>query len=127
VRIDELSGRELEALVAQRLFGHEVEERAGRTSGTRDYSYLAGPDHWTPVPGYAANLSAHLLVATWLTEHGWSTLIADRKADRWQVVLPKVGTGDVEAVGDHQYEAFARAAVRAGRAAPSGATRPSAR
>jgi hypothetical protein len=74
--IDDLTGRELDAAVAARLFGHVVEERANARTGQRDYVHVTRPytptRDWVRVPHYNSSLSASITVEAELQRAGWT-------------------------------------------------------
>jgi hypothetical protein len=116
--IDDLSGRELDAAVAGRVFGYLVEERANARTGAKDFVYSAragAPARaWVRVPFYAASLSAAIAVELALRDRGWwrtEPRHRDAPADE-RVVLAHADGRTVEAFGP-QTEALCRAALKA--------------
>ena len=70
-----LSGRELDALVAQYLFGLDVQRRPDRATGEQDIFYNATPRVLKPrllrVPEYCRCVSASIDVENKLRDRGW--------------------------------------------------------
>ena len=107
-----LSGRELDALVAQQLFGLQVQERANLKTGEQDFVYNARPQaptpEWVRVPFYAAGFGASITVEVELQKRGWRR----KEASEPGVVLEHADGRTVEAVGPLN-EALCRAALKA--------------
>ena len=119
--IDDLSGRELDALVGQRVFGLQVEERQNARTGEKDFLYALRPEtpnqEWVRVPQYSVSFGASIKVELALGDRGWK-----RKAmalgSSWnepssvRVVLKHADGRTVEALGLVN-EALCRAALNA--------------
>lgn len=91
VNIDELTGRELDARVAQHVFGYEVEPGVNIRTDEKDYFQrtLSGRD-WVRVAFYSRNMGASLEVELALRDRGWTR------------TEPLVGApGDVRVVLEH--------------------------
>jgi hypothetical protein len=126
--VDDLNGRELDALVAQHVFGLQVEARTNARTGQKDFVYAVRPDApkstWVRVPFYTANAGATITVEVELQERGW-----ERQAPRWnepregRVVLEHTDRRTVEALGPVN-EALCRAALKAMVAAPDSSGQP---
>ena len=73
--VDGLCGRELDALVAQCLFGLEVQRRPNRTTGDQDAFYNTTPralsPSWVRVPEYSHGMTTSMEVESKLREWGW--------------------------------------------------------
>jgi hypothetical protein len=69
--IDELRGRELDALVAERLFGLEVEEHTNTKTGEQEPLCRQPGKQWVPVAFYSSTLSASISVELELRTRGW--------------------------------------------------------
>ena len=73
--VDGLCGRELDVLVAQCLFGLEVQLRSNRSTGEQDAVYNAAPrarsTSWVRVPEYTQSLTASFEVENKLQGWGW--------------------------------------------------------
>lgn len=73
--VDELCGRELDALVAECLFGLEVQRRPDRSTSEQDAYYNATPrapsPSWVRVPEYSRCVVASLDVENKLQDWGW--------------------------------------------------------
>lgn len=73
--VDGLCGRELDVLVAQYLFGLEVQRRTDPTTGEQDHFYNARPQarapSWVRVPEYGRCVVASLDVEKKLEDLGW--------------------------------------------------------
>ena len=112
VSFDELSGRQLDALVALRVLGLEVLETSD-LDGEKEWDHNArrvGRGHlWVPVPRYSTDPSASLKLSGWLKEQGWKVTVTASRA----VVLAHPKHDYVEAKGAQQYEALCRAALKA--------------
>ncbi len=64
------TGRELEALVAEQLFGLEVEERTNSRTGDTDVVSRASGRLWVRVAFYTASMGASLNVQLTLQDRG---------------------------------------------------------
>lgn len=88
MNIDELSDRELDAMVARRVFGLQVEKRVSIDTGNNDYFQLSpsGQD-WVQVPTYstASDMAAALTLEVELKRLGWR-----RVAPSWKIYGGKV-------------------------------------
>ena len=90
MEIDELTGRDLDALVAERLFGLEVEERTNTRTGEKDVVCRAPGKDWVGVAFYSASMGASLNVQLAVQDRGWN----------WIGPRPQ-GTGDIRVVLEH--------------------------
>lgn len=112
--IDELHGRELDAQVAQRVFGLQVEPRVNARTGETDYFHPLRPgapaDEWVRIPFYSVSLAAAINLEVELQHRGWRRVDSTLK-----------DTGDVRVIlrhtGGRRVEAFGRAPVALCRAA----------
>jgi len=112
--IDELNGRELDAQVAQRVFGLQIEPRVNTRTGETDYVYPlrpgAPPDEWVRIPFYSVSLAAAINLEVELQHRGWRRADSNLK-----------DTGDVRVILQHtagrRVEAFGRAPMALCRAA----------
>ena len=119
--IDGLTGRELDALVAERLCGLQVEERANARTGQKDFVYVVHPEapirEWVRVAFYSASMAASLEVEYELQRRGWKRKY-DRVGGEWnepseqRVVLRHADGRTVEAFGPVNV-ALCRAALKA--------------
>lgn len=113
MNLDTVSGRDLDAMIAQHVFGLRVEPRSNDRTGERDYVYLSRPGEWARVPFYTETMSASLSVETALQDRGWK-----RAGSGWHdpgtqhVVLEHANGRRVEAKGPFK-EALCRAALKA--------------
>lgn len=94
MNVDDLTGRALDAAVAERLFGLLVEERADARTGEKDFLYVVRPEApiraWVRVAFYSGNMGASLEVEFELLNRGW------RRTE------PRVSApGDVRVVLEH--------------------------
>lgn len=73
--IDELNGRALDAQVAQRVFGLQIEPRVNARIGETDYVHPlrpgASPNEWVRIPFYSVSLAAALNLEVALQHRGW--------------------------------------------------------
>ena len=69
--VDHFSGRDLDALVAQHVFGLQVEPRTNSRTGEKDFLYAVHPGQWVRVPFYAASMGASINVEVALQDRGW--------------------------------------------------------
>lgn len=112
--IDQLSDRELDAAVAQRVFGLQVQPRKNAGTGETDYVHPlrpgAPPEEWIRIPFYSVSLAAAINLEVELQRRGWRRVDSNIK-----------DTGDVRVVLKHsdgrRVEAFGRAPVALCRAA----------
>ena len=123
--IDTLTGRPLDAMVAQHVFGLEVVEQPNGGTGVRDYFQRgSGSQDWESVPTYSteADMAAAILLEMELRKCGWR-----REPPAWhaygghvmvflgehvQVVLRHSDSRAVVATGMVN-EALCRAAIKA--------------
>ena len=114
----ELSGRELDAEVARRVFGFEVEQRTGKVTGLPNFVYrVGGNDAWFLVPGYSWSTAAHITLANELNNRGWHHVPSvggheHAPGIEGTVTLKHTDGRLVEATGRLR-EAFCRAALHA--------------
>ncbi len=115
MNVDTLSGRDLDAMVAQHVFGLLIEPRTNSRTGEKDFVYEVHPGQWVVVPFYTASMAASISVEVALQQRGWK-----RKEWRgaWKapndvhVVLEHSDGRSVEGVGLLN-EALCRAALKA--------------
>jgi hypothetical protein len=116
---DILSGRLLDAAVAQHLFGLEVEERTNNRTQQKDVLCRAPGQQWVRCAFFAESTGASLNVEYELRQRGWTWRREERPVSRWsqpgvgRVVLDHKDGRTVEAVGTTLSEALCRAAVKA--------------
>jgi hypothetical protein len=119
--IDDLTGRELDAAIAERLFGLKVEARANARTGQKDFVYVVRPEapnrEWVRVAFYSASMGASLEVESEMQKRGWKREY-DRVGGEWnepseqRVVLEHTDGRTVEAFGPVNV-ALCRAALKA--------------
>ncbi len=116
---DSLSGRLLDAAVAQYVFGMEIEERTNTRTHEKDVVCREPGKHWMLVAFYAASVGAALNVEHELWQRGWKRRREERPGSRWsepgvgRVILDHKDGRVVEADGATLNEALCRAAVKA--------------
>jgi hypothetical protein len=75
VNVEAVSGRALDALVARRLFGLQVQDRTNLRTGEQDAVYNVTPQalapSWVRVPEYSRSLTPSILVENALLDRGW--------------------------------------------------------
>ena len=114
---EELSGRELDAAVAQHVFGLEVEERTNTRTGEQDFVYRqkSGQD-WVLV-AYYGSLTASLDLEFMLRKLGWTLKPSPlgRQPDASGVVRAVLVNEEreVEGTGRSFEEALCRSGVKA--------------
>lgn len=112
--IDELTGRELDALVAERVFGLTIEPRTNTRTGERDYVHAltpgAPPEAWVRIPYYSVSMAAAINLEVGLQKRGWRRVDSNVK-----------DTGDIHMILQHtdgrRVDAFGRGPVALCRAA----------
>lgn len=115
---DELIGRALDATIAQRLFGLEVQERRNSRTGQLDVVYRIGrDDSWYLVPQYSLAMAPSITLENELTQKGWHRvrLATDPLPVPGEPSSVKLRHDDgriVEAIGLGE-EALCRAALKA--------------
>jgi hypothetical protein len=114
---DELSGRELDAVVAEHVFGFVVAPRENARTREKDFVQLLRSDspnpQWVRVAFYSGSMGAAINVEVALRERGWiRTEPHEHVAGETRVVLVHQGGRAVEAFGLLNV-AFCRAALRA--------------
>ena len=98
--IDDLRGRELDAAVAQQLFGLEVEARTNTKTGEKDALCRQPGKQWVPVAFYSSTLSASISVELELRTRGWKrTLPLVGAPGNVRVALVHTDGRTVEAIG----------------------------
>jgi len=113
MNFDTLSGRDLDAMTAQHLFGLKVEPRTNARTGERDYVYEENSGGWVRVAFYAESMSASISVDAALQKRGWKRTGSDWDDPGVQrVVLVHADGRRVEAPGPYK-EALCRAALKA--------------
>lgn len=115
--IDELTGRDLDAMVAERVLGLQVEPRANARTGENDFLYALSPgaslDEWVRVPYYTASMAASLNLEVELHKRGWRRVDSNWKdTGDVRVILRHTDGRRVEAFGPGN-EALCRAALKA--------------
>ena len=123
--IDTLTGRPLDAMVAQYVFGLEVVIQPNSGTGIRDYFQRASANQdWESVPTYSteANMAAAILLEMELRRRGWRREppvwhdygghVVVFLGERVQVVLRHDDSRTVVATGMVN-EALCRAAIKA--------------
>ena len=118
MNIDELSGRALDASVAQLIFGLRVEERANLKTGKREYLHAVGSDPlapgWVRVPMYSVSTGPNLNVSVWLQDQGWTRIAPNGKAPPSEVeVVFRHKDGRTISARGRLNEAVCRAALKA--------------
>jgi hypothetical protein len=117
VNVDALTGRELDVVVARRVFGYEVEERVNTRTGEKDAVYRVAGTDWLRVPFYSTSLAASVQIELELQKKGWKRQEM-RAGSHWneprgvRVVLERADGRTVGAFG-HPDEALCRAALKA--------------
>jgi hypothetical protein len=110
---DTLTGRELDALVAERLFGLEVEVRFNAKTRVKDVVCRAANSQWVRVAFYTASMGASINVELAVRDRGWTwTGPRERTTGDVRVVLEHTDGRTVEAFGPVN-EALCRAALKA--------------
>jgi hypothetical protein len=113
MNVDTLSGRDLDAAVAQHVFGHVVEPRVNPLTAKRDYVQRtpSGRD-WVQVGFYTASGGAAINVEQTLRDRGWRrTEPRERATGDVRVVLEHADGRTVEAFGPMN-TAVCRAALK---------------
>ena len=116
MNVDELSGRALDAMVAQQVFGLHVEARVNTRTGEKDFLYALPGGDWLRVAYYTASMAASVTVEVALQKCGWK--LKTQPGENWN------GPGDVHVILEHSdgrtvgafgplNEALARAALKA--------------
>ena len=111
-----LSGRALDLAVARQVFGFAVEESVTTGPLEPDAVYRLADGQCVRVPAYSSSLTASTQLASHLARLGWK--YREERRSKWdapvpvRVVMRHADGRTVEAVGA-QYEALARAAVKA--------------
>jgi hypothetical protein len=111
--IDELTERQLDGLIAQQVFGLEVEERTNARTGAKDIVCRAPGGEWHRTPTYAISVHSRIDVGLALRHRGWT-----------QIDQPDLATGQVQVTLEHKDgrvvqasgspgEALCRAALKA--------------
>jgi hypothetical protein len=121
MNIDDLTGRPLDAAVAERLFGLLVEERANARTGKKDFVAIVRPDaptrEWVQVAYYSVSMAASITVSVELQNRGWKRK-ESQVGGEWnepseeRVVLEHTDGRTVEAFGPVNV-ALCRAALKA--------------
>lgn len=107
---EQLSGRELDAAVAARVFGYTVEWRSGKRTQVKDPVYLQNSGSWLMVPNYSEGQVPAATLELRLEFLGWRQDSPPRDP---HVTLIHSDGRTVSATGESAYEAFSRAAVKA--------------
>jgi hypothetical protein len=121
LQLDDLSGRGLDALVAQRVFGFKVEEKRNARTGEKDFVYALRSEgsnpEWVRVPQYSVSMGASISVEVALGDRGWKRR-GVALGSSWneptnvRVTLEHADGRAVEALG-LMNEALCRAALKA--------------
>jgi hypothetical protein len=109
--VDSLSGRELEAMVAQHVFGLKIEQRMNAHTGEKDFLCEVHPGQWNRCAFYTTSMAASIHLEMRLRELGWQRK-ASRMTGSQTVVLEHADGRTVEATSPIN-EALARAALKA--------------
>ena len=116
MNVDTLSGRDLDAMVAQQVFGLLIEPRTNSRTGEKDFVHEVHPGQWVLVPFYTGSMAASISVEVALQRRGWKRIIlatVQRNAPNdAHVVLVHDDGRKVSAAGLLN-EALCRAALRA--------------
>jgi hypothetical protein len=104
IDLDSLTARELDAQVAQRVFGLTVEERRNARTGQKDFVHAIRPgspnQDWVRVAYYSASTGAAINVELALRDRGWTrTEPQARAVGDVRVVLEHADGRTVEAFG----------------------------
>src|SRR5713101_5177867 len=110
---DELTGRELDALVAERLFGLEVEPRTNTRTDEMDAVCRTPGGQWVRVAFYGIALSASIGVEVELQHRGWKRKASTSRANWNEPVVLEYGDGRTVEASGPRYEALCRAALKA--------------
>jgi len=118
MKIDNLTGRELDMAVARHVLGYEVEERIDTTTGEKDaVSRQRGHGKgWVRVAFYGTSLGAALNVEYELQHRGWRRRVTGTVKEPTtpaEVILDHGDGRSVKAVGGSRGEALCRAALKA--------------
>jgi predicted RNA binding protein YcfA (HicA-like mRNA interferase family) len=106
-----LSGRELDAMVAQHVFRLRIEQRTNGRTGEKDFLCEVHPGQWNRCAFYSASLAASVQVEMRLRELGWQRKDS-RMTGSHRVALEHADGRTVEATSPIN-EALARAALKA--------------
>ena len=109
--VDSLSGRELDAMVAQHVFGLKIEQRTNGRTGEKDFLCEVHPGQWNRCAFYTTSLAASIRVEIRLRELGWHRKVSGMIGSQ-RVVLEHADGRTVEAMSPIN-EALARAALKA--------------
>ena len=118
MKIDNLTGRELDMAVARHVLRYEVEERIDTTTGEKDaFSRPRGQGKgWVRVASYGASMGASLNVEYELQHRGWRRRVTGTVKEPTtpaEVILDHGDGRSVKAVGRSRGEALCRAALKA--------------
>ena len=118
MKIDNLTGRELDMAVARHVLGYEVEERIDTTTGEKDaVSRQRGHGKgWVRVAFYGTSLGAALNVEYELQHRGWRRRVTGTVKEPTtlaEVILDHRDGRSVKAVGESRGQALCRAALKA--------------
>jgi hypothetical protein len=126
MNVDDLQGRELDAMVARRVFSLQVEELVNARTGQKDFVYALRPEtpngEWVRVPFYSISHAASIQVEVELQKKGWKRQEV-RAGSHWEesggvrVVLQHTDGRTVGAFGSEN-EALCRAALKASESLP---------
>ena len=116
--IDTLSGRALDAALAQRLFGYAIEERTNTRTHKPEMLRRLGNGAWVVIPYYSTRMSAGLAVGEQLHRLGWTVDDASpsRRPDAtglYRLTLNGPNGQRVVASGESWEMALSRAALKA--------------
>ncbi len=113
---DTLSGRDLDAMVAQHVFGLLIERRTNSRTGERDFLYAVHPGQWVRVPFYTASMAASINVEVEMQKRGWKRIVlasVHRKAPNDAHVVFVHSDGRKVSAAGILNEALCRAALKA--------------
>lgn len=110
MNVDDLTGRELDTLVAERLFELEVEARINTQTGEIEVVCRAPGKQWLGLALYSDTLSASITVEVELQVRGWRRKALLQGDSR--VILEHADGRTIEASGP-PYKALCRAALKA--------------
>ncbi len=116
MNVDTLSGRELDAMVAEWVFGLHVERRTNSRTGERDFLYAVHPGQFVRVPFYTASMGASITVEVEMQQRGWKRIVlasVQRKAPNDAHVLLVHSDGREVSAAGLLNEALCRAALKA--------------
>lgn len=111
---EELTGRALDAMVAEKVFGRRVEWRGGKQVTKKPY-YYTSLQGWFLVPEYSSTWEGLGLVVEEMERRGWELILCHGNANpgcKWHAEWGR-GSFTPDAWADTAPEAVARAALKA--------------